>query len=268
MTALLRAGATLVAVVLLAAVGLAGLALAVFSIPAGDDGLPRLLGWLALPDARDEAGRFLASVEADGPVAVAGALSAGGVLVVALLVAAGLLLGREREIAVRGEGADHLGARRRALRGAAAARARRVGGLTGLRVRVGPRRLRRRPTVRVTLRHDGSGRAQAPVAAVRAALDDVASAFGLRVRVRARRARGRSRRRGAARPRRAVTPPRDPAADAPVPPAPAPPAEPGPCGSARGWTAPRPRAAPWRAPSRCCSPSRSPGSPRWRCCWR
>lgn len=194
MITLLRVVAVLLGIVLLAALALCALALAAFSVPSGDGGLPRLLEWAALPEARDEVAGFLAMLEADGPVAVASALAAAGVVLGGLLLVLGALAGPERLLCLRVKAERHLAIRRRAVRGAVAARAGRVRGPTGVRVRVRRRRILPGPgTVRVSLRHSRRSDGKALSARVREEVAPLLAPFGLRLRVRARTARKNAR---------------------------------------------------------------------------
>lgn len=190
MTALLRAGGLLLGGALLAVLAVAGLALAAFSVPVGDDGLVPLFDWARLPELRDEAGRLLADLEAPGPIAQASAAVAAAVLVLGLLLVLGAVSGPERLLALRRDGGPRLAARRRAVRAAAAARARRVHGLSGARVGLrGRPLLPGRPVLRVRLRHSHRDRGPEIATETREALEPLAGPFGLRLRVRARLAR-------------------------------------------------------------------------------
>lgn len=199
MILLLQAITRLVTLVLLAVLALAGLALAVFSVPGGESGLPRLAELIGLPGVRDEVGAFLDSAEAQedrAPIALAGF---GAALVAILLILGVVWRRRERLVTLPasedGDGDDdgaergRLAARRRPLAQMSEALALRVRGLTALKLRVKPRR--RGPggrlRARAALPHDGDEAGAGE--SIRREVTPVAEQFGLEPRVRARRAR-------------------------------------------------------------------------------
>jgi len=139
---LLRALSRLVTFALLAALALAGAAVAVCSLASeGTVSLPWLADQLGLHDARDEVGAFLDTLEEPGSVALRSGAAGVGAVCVGLLLLAGALWPRTQRLALleRGE-AGTLGATRRALGRAAASLVEGVRGLSAKRVRLRPRR--------------------------------------------------------------------------------------------------------------------------------
>jgi hypothetical protein len=139
---LLRAVARLVTVMLLAALALAGAAVAVCSIASeGAFSLPWLADQLGLAELRDEVGDFLTTLEAPGPVALRSAAAGLAAVCAGLLLLAGALWPRKERLTLleRGESGT-LGANRRALGGAAASLVESVRGLSARRVRLRPSR--------------------------------------------------------------------------------------------------------------------------------
>jgi hypothetical protein len=136
---LLRALARLVSFLLLAAIAVAGLAVAVFSIEGGGTGLsiPGLAHDVHLPQLRHRAGGLLAQLEAPGGVALLSLLAGVAVVAVGLLLLAGALVPR-RERLVQLDSGEHgdLSARRAALAQVARALVEPVRGVSRLKVRV------------------------------------------------------------------------------------------------------------------------------------
>lgn len=188
MILLLRAIARLATFLLLAALAIAGGAVAVFSLGAsGDLSLPGLAERAQLPEARDEVGDFLRALEASGPVAWRSALGGLAALVAgALLLAGALWPRRERLVILDRTAAGTLAARRRALSRAAAAL---VGQLRGVRVRrarVRPHRRQRGGRLTLRVSHPLSLPREEVRARATAALEPLTERFPLRPSVRAK----------------------------------------------------------------------------------
>jgi hypothetical protein len=139
---LLRAVSRLATVLLLAALALAGAAVAICSIASeGTFSLPWLAEQLGLPDLRDEVRRFLDTLEAPGPVALRSAAAGLGAVCIGLLLLGGALWPRTQRLALlERDESGTLGASRGALGRAAASLVESVRGLTARRVRLRPRR--------------------------------------------------------------------------------------------------------------------------------
>jgi hypothetical protein len=167
--ALLRPLARLVALVVLAALALAGLAVAVLSVPG--DGLARAAEELGLGDAVDAVAAYLATPTSPWIAVGAAAL--------ALAVAAGALLPRRSRLLTLGGGLP-VRAHRRAVKAAADGLARRRHTASTVRVRLRRRRLT------VDAAFPPGSDARSGVTAIERALGGLSSAFGLRTRVRSR----------------------------------------------------------------------------------
>lgn len=139
---LLRAFSRLVAVLLLAALALAGAAVAVCSLASeGTFSLPWLAEQLGLPEARDEVGDFLDTLEAPGAVALRSGAAGLGAIVVGVLLLMGAVWPRAQRLALLEHGENGtLGATRRALGRAVGSLVESVRGLSARRVRLRPRR--------------------------------------------------------------------------------------------------------------------------------
>jgi hypothetical protein len=139
---LLRALSRLVTFALLAVLALAGLAVAVCSVASeGAFSLPWLADQLGLPQARDELGGFLDTLEEPGPVALRSGAAGLAAVALGLLLLAGAFWPQRQRLTVL-ERNEHgtLAANRRALSRAAAALVETVRGLSAGRVRLKPRR--------------------------------------------------------------------------------------------------------------------------------
>ena len=184
----LRALARLVTLVLLVALALAGLAVAVFSIGGPDDplGLGALAEYVRLPELEDEVGGWLGQLEEDGALARRSALGGLCAVTAGLLLVATVIPRRERLVVLERSEAGELRARRRPLAQAAEALAERERGVTAVKARVRPRRLRRggRLHVRASRRRDVP--AQEVRDTVSRALAPLASEFDVRPRVQSR----------------------------------------------------------------------------------
>jgi len=151
----LRALAHLVAFVLLAALALAGLAVAVFSLGAGPEGLslPGLASLVRLPDLERLVGTFLAALEGGGvrgPALIGGAIAVVGSL---LLLVGALRRPAERLMVLEQGSGGRLAARPRALGQAVGALAETARRVTDAKVRVKPRRRGVGGRIRVTALH-------------------------------------------------------------------------------------------------------------------
>lgn len=143
MILLLRGLVILLAFVLLVALALLGLAVAVFCVQGGSEGLSlaTLADLLWLPELRDEVGGWLRALEADGPVALLSLLGGVVAMLVGLALLAGVLVPRrERLVTLEATPTGTLAARRRPLAAAAGMLAEQARGVTAARVRARPRR--------------------------------------------------------------------------------------------------------------------------------
>jgi hypothetical protein len=187
---LLARGLTrLLAFVVLPLLGLVALAFAVAAV-AGERTARDLAGSTSLTSAWREVGTFLDRTAPGGDTAaLLGGI--GAVVLGVLIVVATLVPTRERDLPLA-EGDRTLGIRRRALRAALASRVGRVRGVTGVHVRLRPRRRRPGGTVRVRATRTPRGDRAAIRATVDERLAPVAGPFALRTKVEA--PVGRSRR--------------------------------------------------------------------------
>lgn len=185
---LLRLLARLIAFLLLVLLAVAGLAVAVFSIEGTRRGLSieGLAHDAHLSHLRDSIGRFLARVEADGPIAVvAGLCGLGAMLLGLLLLTGGFGSRRERLIELDDDGRDgRTAARRRPLAQVACTLVEQVRGVTAVDARA--RAGRRHGTVRVKVSHAAGVDQEMLHAEVQDALATLTAA-GLRTRVQERR---------------------------------------------------------------------------------
>lgn len=151
----LRALTHLVAFVLLAALALAGLAVAVFSLGAGPEGLslPGLASLVRLADLERLVGTFLAALEGGrmrGPALIGGAIAVVG----SLLLLVGALRRPAERLMVFEQGSNgRLAARPRALGQAVGALAETARRVTEAKVRVKPRRRGVGGRIQVTALH-------------------------------------------------------------------------------------------------------------------
>jgi len=171
----------LVALIALPLLALVALAFAVAAV-AGESASRSMADSTRLTAAWRDVGTFLSQTAPSGDTAAvaggAGAIVLGLVLLIAALVPA-----RERELHLQ-DGDPALGIRRRALRQALQSRTGRVRGVTGVRVRLRPRRRRVGGTVRVSATRTPRGDRKAIAAAYEERLAPVVDAFGLRTRIR------------------------------------------------------------------------------------
>jgi hypothetical protein len=185
----LRAIGRLLAIVLLFALSLLGLATAIFSIQ-GDGralSLPALARHFELPNLREVVADFLSHLEASGPVAWVSVGGAAAAIVLGTFLLIGALAPRrERLLVLEQIGEARLAARRRALAQAAGAHVEQVLGVTDVRTRVRPRRLRRGGRLKVAAFHSHAFLSPDIEQRASAAVAPLAEAFSLRVRVRAR----------------------------------------------------------------------------------
>jgi len=184
----LRALSRLVTFVLLAALALAGAAVAVCSLGSeGTLSLPWLADQLQLPAAREEVRDFLHTLETPGPIALGAAAAGLAAMAAGVLLLIGALWPRRQRLAVleRGESGT-LGATRRALSRAAASLVDGVHGISARRVRLRPRR--RGVGARLDLRATRPETLPGDEAKRRAgrALEPLSTSFALRPHVRTR----------------------------------------------------------------------------------
>ena len=196
MIVLLRAVARFVALVLFAALALAGLTAAVFTIQGGDGplSLPGLAEHLRLPDARDSVGDYLDRLEDDGPLARRSALAGAGAVLAGVLLLLGAV-GPRREGTVvfdEGEGGS-LAARRRTLAGAAEALAEQTRGVTAAKADVRPASRLRKGRLRVRVAHPRNQRQGEIEERVLSAVSPLVEAARLKPRVQAKVGEGRAR---------------------------------------------------------------------------
>jgi hypothetical protein len=155
-TLVLRAVARFVALLLLVALALVGLAMAVFSIQGGDKplSLPGLAEHIRLPEVEETVGNYLDQLEADGPLAKTSALAGAGAMLAGILLLLGVVARRrERLITFESGGAGRLAARRRTLADVAEALAEQARGVTAAKASVRPRGRLRRGRLRMTVSH-------------------------------------------------------------------------------------------------------------------
>lgn len=196
MVLLLRTLARLVTLLLLAALALAGLALALFSIGGGQSAvsLPELARYVQLPELREEVGAYLAQLEDDGSVAAYSALAGAAAVLAGVLLLVGALAPRRERLVVLEEGENgRLAARRRTLSHVAEALAEQARGVTEARARVRPSRWNggRRLTVQATRPRSSSPQLAEEKAAHE--LAPLAEEFGLKPRVRSKLGTGKAR---------------------------------------------------------------------------
>lgn len=190
MILLLQAVTRLVTLLLLLALAVAGLALAVFSVPAAESGLGELADLVGLDLARDEVGTFLGTLESTAGFEEAIACFAAA-LAGAALVAGALLRRPDRTVGVSSSesGEGRLAVRPRALAQMAAARASRVRETESLRVAVRGTR-GTGGTIRVRARMRGSGDTARIAERITGELRPLTEPLGLRPQVSARPATG------------------------------------------------------------------------------
>ncbi|MCA1700476.1 MAG: hypothetical protein LC790_16885 [Actinobacteria bacterium] len=196
MVLILRAIDRVIALLLLLALALLGLATAIFSIQ-GDTralSLPTLARHFHLPRLRELVGDFLSHLEAGGPVAWVSV--GGGVAAIALgmlLLVGALAPRRERLVVLEQNGDARLAARPRPLAQIAGALVEQVRGVTDERTRVRPQRVGRSGRLSVSAYHSHAFSAPDIEQRASAAVTTLADAFSLRLRVRARRGAGKAR---------------------------------------------------------------------------
>jgi hypothetical protein len=191
-----RGLARLVALILTAALAVAGLAVAVFSIQ-GDSStlsLPTLARHAQLGHLLGDAGDFLASLEADGPTAKIAALAGAGAVLLGLLLLFGVL-GRRRErlIVMRRDADGTVAARPRAVGHAAATLAEQSRDVLDVKARTGARRRGTGGRLRLTVHLGRSTDRAAATVAIRDRVQALTGGFSLRLRVRGHGPRRRAR---------------------------------------------------------------------------
>ena len=187
---LLRGLSKLLAVVLLLALALVGLAAAVACISGGTGtlSLPWLARTIQLPALRDTLNTFWLGLEGPGSAALLAAVCGLGAMVVGGLLIAGILVPRrERLVTLHDEGAvGSIAARRRPLGQVTAALVQPVGGVASAKVRVKPRRTSG-GTVRVRADLPRTAEPAAVKKAIEERLEPLTGPFKLRTRVQTRR---------------------------------------------------------------------------------
>lgn len=188
MILLLRALARVIAVLLPAALALAGLAVAIASVGSGEGfSVPWLAELIGLPSLERAVGDWFASLEADGPVAVVAALCGAGAVLLGLALLVGVLVPRrERLVTLHSAKEGDITARRRALKHVGEALVQEAGDVTGARVKVRPRR-RRGGRLRVTAHRTRPADPDSVRSAATAALEPLTGKLPLRAKVRTRR---------------------------------------------------------------------------------
>lgn len=195
MILLLQAVTRLVTLVVLAALALAGLVVAIFSVPDAESGLVELADLVGLHLARDEVGSFLESLEAS-PTAGQVILCLGAVVAGGALIAGALIRRGERTVQLpaadgsQGEVPEgRLSARRRALAQMGTALADRVRDAEALRLRLRPKRRSAGGTMRVKATVRQGGDEGEAVERIGRELRPLSEPFSLRQRVSAKQQR-------------------------------------------------------------------------------
>lgn len=164
--ALLRILAAIVGLLLLVAIAVGGVVVAVFCL-RGDSAtlsLAHLAELLSLDTLRDKVGTFLASLEADGPVAALAALCGVGAVLLGIgLIVGALMPRRESRLIIERDERGTISARRRAVGDALADLAERPREVLRAKARVHPNRSRPGGRARLKLT-EAAGTDQRPVA--------------------------------------------------------------------------------------------------------
>lgn len=184
----LRALARVVAVLLPAALALVGLAVAIASV-GRDEGfsLPWLAELIGLPSLERAVGDWLASLEADGPVAVVAALCGAGAVLLGLALLAGVLVPRRERLVTLHSGEEGaITARRRALGDVGQALVEGADDVTRAQVKARPRR-RSGARLRVTAHRTRPADPASVRSATTAALEPLTAKLPLQAKVRTRR---------------------------------------------------------------------------------
>jgi hypothetical protein len=182
--ALLRFLARLLAIVLLAVVAVGGIVVAIFCL-RGDSAtlsLSHLSQLLSLDDFRETLAGWLASLEADGPVAALAALcGAGAVLIGVGLIVGALLPRRERLLIISREERGTIAARRRAAAAALVSLAERPRDVLKAKARIKPNRSRAGGRARLKLVTASHADERPDSAAARSELENFADSMSLRL---------------------------------------------------------------------------------------
>jgi hypothetical protein len=196
MVLILRAIGRLIALLLLLALALLGLATAIFSIQ-GDAralSLPTLARHFQLPQLRELVDDFLSHLEAGGPAAWVSVGAGAAAIGLGLLLLVGALAPRrERLLVLEQNGDARLAARRRPLVQIAGALVEQVRGVTDQRSRLRPRRVGRGGRLSVAAYHSRAYSSPEIEQRASTAVAPLADAFSLKLRVRARRGEGKAR---------------------------------------------------------------------------
>ena len=193
---LLRGFARIVAFLLLAALALAGLTVAVFSIQggAGPLSLPGLAQHVSLPELRETVGDYLADLEADGPTARVSALAGAAAIFSGILLLAGALAPRRERLVILDEEDDKkIAARRGALANVAETLAEQGRGVSEAKVRVRPKRVGRGGRLHVKVSHPRRESAAQVEQRALTRLAPLTEPFELKARVDARTGDGKAR---------------------------------------------------------------------------
>lgn len=193
-----RIAARLIALTLTAALAVAGLAIAVFSIQGGSStlSLPSLGRHMRLGDLRDVVGGFLAELQAEGPVAKVAALAGAGAILLGLLLLFGVL-GRRRErlVVIRSDDGGRIAARPRAVGQAAVTLVEQSRDVLHAKAKIRPRRRGNGGRLRLTVYQrgaldahgaDGTSGDRLRALAESDAMQALTEPFSLRPRVRSR----------------------------------------------------------------------------------
>jgi hypothetical protein len=196
MVLILRAIDRLIALLLLLALALLGLATAIFSIQ-GDTralSLPTLARHFHLPQLRELVDDFLSHLEAGGPVAWISVGGGAAAIALGILLLIGALTPRrERLVVLEQNGKARLAARRRPLAQIAGGLVEQVRGVTDERTRLRPRRVGRGGLLKVSAYHSRTFPSLEIEQRASAAVTQLADAFSLKLRVRARLGKGKAR---------------------------------------------------------------------------
>jgi len=192
---LLRAIARLVAVLLLVALAIVGLAVAVTSLGSGAGfSIAGLAELVSLPQLEDRVRDLLDQVESPGAAEIVPALAGLGAMIVGLLLLIGALWPRRERLVTLEQGSEGtLAARRRALAQIAGALAEQARAVSVAKVKVRPRRRGRGGRLQVRAVHPRSAQAGDVEREATGSLEPLTSAFALKTKVRPRLAEGEAR---------------------------------------------------------------------------
>lgn len=196
MVLVLRAIDRLIALLLLLALALLGLATAIFAIQGQTRALSlaTLARHLHLPQFRELVDDFLSHLEAGGPVAWVSVGGGAAAIALGMLLLIGALAPRrERLVVLEQSGEARLAAQRRPLAQIAGALVEQVRGVTDERTWLRPQRVGRGGRLSISAHHSRAFSSAEIEQRASAAVAELADAFSLRLRVRARPGEGRAR---------------------------------------------------------------------------